>query len=53
MPHNVTRFVILPMDSFFDLLLQEEADVDADALMDILQRHDLLAKWDQFKATEQ
>jgi hypothetical protein len=33
-------------------LLLEEADVDDDALMDILQRHDLLAKWNLFKATE-
>jgi hypothetical protein len=34
-------------------LLLEEADVDADALMDILQRHGLLAKWNEFKTDEQ
>lgn len=32
-------------------LLLEEADVDAAALMDILQRHDLITQWNRFKTT--
>lgn len=34
-------------------LLLAEADVDAALLMDTLQRHELMGKWNQFKATEQ
>lgn len=30
-------------------MLLEEADVDAAALMDILQRHDLIERWNQLK----
>ena len=34
-------------------LLLEEADVDTALLVDILQRHDLIEKWNQFKNAKQ
>ena len=33
-------------------LLLEEADVDSELLTSILERHQLLARWNQFKATQ-
>ena len=34
-------------------VLLEEADVDTELLLEILQRHDLIEKWNQFKTFKQ